>query len=1294
MTNARIARRSIDSLSRAAEHVEQAIAFGPEARYLHEKLADLRTLLEEFLTGRYQDAALDEALEAIEAPLRTFCMDSHSCCTLGPLETLLTAEERLHRLVNSCLRIRQGLTKLLQHGQLPTVVRAQANLISTQLSTVTVNFETLRQLQAVRLQLLEEAERVRLGTIADGTFNARIHRLAAACSAQQLAADTAIVAHLLEEAEAKQDIVKSHFLKLALRALDALRASHGTEGAELAQCTSPVDKDRRVIVGGSGGGDRAQATGPTSSTRASLSPTVVRVEQTLDSGITSTLAQLNIAAAPQAVRAAQLDALCHALDGPQRVQVAQALIEVDGMSSVLRLVATSMPGQRSAPLRLLAALVNAEPTCSGELLAARGVQVLLHIFAGYVHEARQRADAVSVLRQLMEETASVASTTVNMAGRFPARQKGGPSGGTPPVQAVRRGVGAESSPVGVQAQQQQQQQTASLVAGENAPAGGTELEEEEVCLLIMGLLRQLSLQNAAELVAAGAVKVLCQGVSLHGHGRLASGAATTLSDLAYDTAAVVQMLQERLLVLLADLRLSRRPSEVSAALACITAILEHPAKLPEQHQQHSPGHSQVAQLCAEMGRACDAASVTTLLDLAVDAASAGETPNRSTSSCPCAASLEPGLSRLLPFCVHNTETRTAVLRHSATMQLLLDRVAAAEANAMATLRRVANDDHCKTAVARHLAQLLITKSATHAVRRNCCGGGSGGGSSAAGSKLAEAAAVTLCLADVLRPASRDRSVLRWSSDACSECEQCGLIPPLLEITASPDAACRAAGLACLHALAVYGTQAVRMALGACGAVMALVDAVKLEMEMVPSEQGPQRPPICEPRTLGQAASEALAALATASEALRQDVVMQLAAFLGSSSLHLAASACQALLVLLEVCPMAGPLLLGHGVMNTLVAHFPKQTVPPPAYAFVNDASSMAVPTAYRSRGGGGSISDPAEAAQLLQQRAVRLVWSLCRGGGAAADAAVVAGVAPVLLQRVTSATITSLALRVESAAALAPLLKKSAAVREAAAAGGGLQALLHLAASGASRSDEVTQWDEALGAVAAMAALHAPCRAEAARALRQMLMRGTVREAAAAAVVVERMCSSAAGREAVLAEDMVEPLVRLLSTGGDRTKAAAANAISHLAVPPKATLPPCAASPTGGTVRPRLVLIRAGAISALLALLREAGGDASSSASSTTSTQVSCRTASSSSSGASSQASPVHSNGTQSSPADMALVAAVEALESLATGAEGVQAIRNAGGVEILKATVARGKRRLVPPAVAKAASATLLHCV
>lgn len=37
---------------------------------------------------------------------------------------------------------------------------------------------------------------------------------------------------------------------------------------------------------------------------------------------------------------------------------------------------------------------------------------------------------------------------------------------------------------------------------------------------------------------------------------------------------------------------------------------------------------------------------------------------------------------------------------------------------------------------------------------------------------------------------------------------------------------------------------------------------------------------------------------------------------------------------------------------------------------------------------------------------------------------------------------------------------------------------------------------------------------------------------------------------------------------------------------------------------------------------------------------------------------------------------------------------RAVGGVQVLKDTVARGKRRLVPPEVAKAASDALLQCM
>ncbi len=85
------------------------------------------------------------------------------------------------------------------------------------------------------------------------------------------------------------------------------------------------------------------------------------------------------------------------------------------------------------------------------------------------------------------------------------------------------------------------------------------------------------------------------------------------------------------MVCLGSMRLSDRPCEAAAALACLSAIQQHTASRPlglQQHpqQQQGGGATQRAsppaksQLHADMGRACDGASVSVLLDLVVDAA--------------------------------------------------------------------------------------------------------------------------------------------------------------------------------------------------------------------------------------------------------------------------------------------------------------------------------------------------------------------------------------------------------------------------------------------------------------------------------------------------------------------------------------------------------------------------------------------------------------------------------------------------------------------------------------------------
>ncbi|GFR48151.1 hypothetical protein Agub_g9984, partial [Astrephomene gubernaculifera] len=142
-----------------------------------------------------------------------------------------------------------------------------------------------------------------------------------------------------------------------------------------------------------------------------------------------------------------------------------------------------------------------------------------------------------------------------------------------------------------------------------------------------------------------------------------------------------------------------RPSEAAPALACIGAILQHPAGLSGRQQQR-PGQD-AQQVCADMGRGCDAASVSVLLDLLARAAADG-----SSSGSPRTHEPAPGVLELLPLCLHSPDTRASVLRHSSGLRVVLVQAAQSDARAAAVLKRLGGDDQLKTAVARQLSQAL------------------------------------------------------------------------------------------------------------------------------------------------------------------------------------------------------------------------------------------------------------------------------------------------------------------------------------------------------------------------------------------------------------------------------------------------------------------------------------------------------------------------------------------------------------------------------------------------------------
>lgn len=380
------------------------------------------------------------------------------------------------------------------------------------------------------------------------------------------------------------------------------------------------------------------------------------------------------------------------------------------------------------------------------------------------------------------------------------------------------------------------------------------------------------------------------------------------------------------------------------------------------------------------------------------------------------------------------------------------------------------------------------------------------------------------MAEVLRPwpGPRDRGALHATARACDEVVECSAAACVMQLlSSSSDTAARAAAICVAHVMCVHGGGRARDALvQRHDIILHLVDASKLEGAPLP--QLALQPPPCTPATLGQAAAEALAALAADRDAWRRQVFAQVGPFLESSSTALASSACHVLAAAVGDSAAGAEALCEAGAVGPLVG-------------LIQRAASGSGHGTPGSKQAQGTAADAAAQSQGQQQqhealagRAVQLLLVLCRGGGAAATAAVDARGVPALLQLVAAAPGRPADLRVTAAAALGHLLRKSDGARDQAMAAGGLPLLLELARSAPA---DTPLWEDAMGALAAQAGLHAPSHAAAAQALRQMLVRGGRGEAAAAALVVARMTTGAAGREAALGEELVEPLVRLLAAG-------------------------------------------------------------------------------------------------------------------------------------------------------------------
>jgi hypothetical protein len=308
-----------------------------------------------------------------------------------------------------------------------------------------------------------------------------------------------------------------------------------------------------------------------------------------------------------------------------------------------------------------------------------------------------------------------------------------------------------------------------------------------------------------------------------------------------------------------------------------------------------------------VGAACGGAEATLLCDLLagelLPQCAGGRGPCRPMRNCnaarsklavtalgllPCAGAWQEGLLALLAASLAGHEAREAALRHTGALRGLVRLLpgeghSCASSAAAAVLRRMSAADAGRVVVTRHLLQVCATGLAcaqghgypqTPMVGKRTCGLLEGrllrpqALSSADAGVQPGNAPLLLCLAEALRPAERAGGHSKHCEEAAALVGAGGCLPAVLAAAHSPDAQLRCAGLAVLHALATGGGSELRCALGRSGGVEALVDAVRMERSGTPV---PMPPPWSD---MGEAAAEALAALAAASEAQLRDVAQQ------------------------------------------------------------------------------------------------------------------------------------------------------------------------------------------------------------------------------------------------------------------------------------------------------------------------------------------------------------------------------------------------------------------------------------
>ncbi|KAG1657860.1 hypothetical protein FOA52_014617 [Chlamydomonas sp. UWO 241] len=677
-------------------------------------------------------------------------------------------------------------------------------------------------------------------------------------------------------------------------------------------------------------------------------------------------------------------------------------------------------------------------------------------------------------------------------------------------------------------------------SGSSAPPNSTWGVEQQMRQLACAMLTDLGTMQGhafkAEILQAGAIPALAARLGHTGtHDQVRVACADALAALMEDGAIALEAARSDVLVGLVDMILSGNEGMVAAGTRSIRSLLT-PTQPTSAATQRAALQATGSGNVKDVGGQADPGPGTYEVDQGAMLAAMGKafTPSATAALMQLLHNEEmaPLALTLLPLSATDERCRVAIISDQAGMARMMSLAAANNADAAATLSRLAEDPKGGAQVAALLGKAVVDSRGDPR----------------------KAAAIADAIAVIGTPPAgleKDGKAAGRAAAFAREVIEAGALLLLVTLVrASPDPRAKLSGVRALLPMCVYGeAKPTQAALLEADILMVLAEATHV---------GDAK--------LLVAAATALSGLTAISAETRARIFGILLGPLNSPDA--AAQTCEAIRIVAGSSPdcyLEVERLGAATLMPRLV-----QLIAVPGAGALQPVLLLASLARY----------SPSAGEAAVRAAAVPALVSVMQGGDWPLRTAAAATVGFLVRHDDKACNAGDWPLRTAAAATVGFLVRHDDKARNAVATGGGLTALF-----GVARGAPVGTpwWDEAMVGLSSMATLHAGSRRDASDALYTMLKKGGPSEVSAACVVLSFMARGPAGRETILGDSMVELLVKVMASGTPDARAAAADTLGHLCTPSSVPMPNSEGKVVG--VDPRSVCVNAGCVEHLVAML-------------------------------------------------------------------------------------------------------------